>query len=432
MWFRKLTLHVAFVAACTAMPAAAQISAQLFDLSLDGPSLFVWPVDSFNGIRLLGNGTSWQEVNTAEGVYDWSGLEYWLAAANSHHNDVLYTFTAVPQWASSEPNDTSCKQGPGTCDPPNDLNSDGSGTDQHWKDFVNALATYSQSSVSGHIQYWEMWNEPHNSFFWNGTDAQLVRMVSDAFAIIKAVDPNAVILSPTMGWINRSSLTWASGYLAAGGANYMDAVAVHGYVFQTQNGVKTDYPETMVSLFAPYQSLLNSYGLGDKQIFDTESSWSLNGHWGAYSSDPDLQAAFVARLYLLHAAYGIVRLYWFEWNDPSDGTLWLPNPAAPSGPGTLQEAGVAYQQIYNWLVGNSMPTGCSQSGTVWTCSITGAKGYLAEAVWDTSQTCSGGTCTSSSYKVGSSYSQYQTLSGATVTITGGTVPIGAKPILLEN
>jgi len=72
--FRLLAALAVFLST-SLVSAAAQISAQLFDLSLDGPSLFVWPVDSFNGIRLLGNGTPWQEVNTAEGVYAWSGLD---------------------------------------------------------------------------------------------------------------------------------------------------------------------------------------------------------------------------------------------------------------------------------------------------------------------------------------------------------------------
>ncbi len=260
-------------------------------------------------------------------------------------------------------------------------------------------------------------------------------MVRDAYVIIKTSDPDAVVLSPTLAWSDLASLQkWVTGYLAAGGNKYVDAVSTHGYVFQKSYplGIKSDNPETMVTLLPLFKSLLKPYGLDSKEIFNTETSWSVNGLWGPYSSDPDLQAAFVARLHLLHAANGIARLYWFEWNDTSDGTLWIPDPGDPRGQGTIQKAGIAYGQVYNWIVGKDMPQGCSQRGTVWTCAITGLKGYVAEAVWDTAQSCNRGTCTNSTYKVGAPFIKYQNLDGRTTSIQGGTVPIGAKPILLEN
>lgn len=426
---------IALVIISSASPGVAQVSSHLFNLSATGgvTSEQPWPVVPFGGIRVMGNGTSWGEVNTAPGVYDWTALEKWLANAHTGGQDVLYTFIWVPQWASSKPNDTTCRLAPGSCDPPLDLNADGTGTDQLWKDFVTAITAYNQTNTTAHIKFWELWNEPHNSFTWNGTNAQLVRMVSDAYAIIKASDPHAFILSPTLGWISKQTLTWASAYLAAGGVNYIDGVALHGYVMQhLRNGGKTDDPETLTTLLPPYKAMLASFGLGSKPIFNTESSWSVNGQWGPFSSDPDMEAAFVSRLYMLHAAYGISRLYWFEWNDTGDGTLWLPDPNDPSGHGTILKSGIAYQTTYSWLVGNKISYGCSQQGTIWTCSIAGSNGYLAEAIWDTAESCSKGFCTTVSQVVSPAYIKYQTLDGISHSISGGTVPVGAKPILLQN
>jgi len=49
------------------------------------------------------------------------------------------TLARTPTWASSAPTDTTCNytgtdsgEGDGECDPPIDLNSDGSGTDAVW------------------------------------------------------------------------------------------------------------------------------------------------------------------------------------------------------------------------------------------------------------------------------------------------------------
>ena len=432
---RVLVGFMVLVLISSASPAPAQVSSHLFNLSATGgvTSREPWPVVSFGGIRVMENGSSWGEVNTAPGVYEWSALDKWLAKAKSGGQDVLYTFVWVPKWASSRPGDTTCRMGPGTCDAPSDLNADGTGTDQYWKDFVTALTAHNKAGSGAHIRYWELWNEPHNKFSWNGTNAQLVRMVKDAYTIIKASDSNAFILSPTLGWITNEALTWASTYLAAGGSKYVDGIALHGYVMQQlKTGAKTDNPETLTTLLPPYKAMLATFGLSSKPIFNTESSWSLNGQWGPFSSDPDMQTAFVSRLYILHAAYGISRLYWFEWNDTSDGTLWLKDPRDASAPGTVLKPGIAYQATYTWLVGNNISKGCTQTATIWKCKITGASGYVAEAVWDTAESCSSGSCHTVSYMPDAKYIHYQTLDGKTHSVTGTTVPIGAKPILLQN
>jgi hypothetical protein len=65
------------------------------------------------------------------------------------------------------------------------------------------------------------------------------------------------------------------------------------------------------------------------------------------------------------------------------GTLWTPRDG-------LTKAGVAYGQIYNWIADSTLTTPCSANGTVWTCGLTPANGSAAQAIWDKSQTCSGG------------------------------------------
>ena len=86
----------------------------------------------------------------------------------------MFTMYATPSWASlhgmnsSSPN-TFCafqqQNGPGICDPPDDLSCNGSGTDQHFKNFVSALINH---LGPGKIKYWEMWNEPNIQKEWSG------------------------------------------------------------------------------------------------------------------------------------------------------------------------------------------------------------------------------------------------------------------------
>src|SRR5262249_17985248 len=117
---------------------------------------------------------------------------------------------------------------------------------------------------------------------------------------------------------------------------------------------------------------------------------------------------------------------WFGWDMPNTGFFYTPDTHS------LIEAGTAYQQVYNWTVGATPAGACSAKGSVWTCSFTRAGGYQAMAVWDTSQSCSKGNCTTSLYSLSSPYPQYRQLDGTMTPITTVSVPIGLLPIWLES
>ena len=409
--------------------ASAQSHGSLFSMSMNGGVIAdwhpePWPSVRFEGFRLWNTGTLWLQMNPSNGVYDWSQLDKWLAAGGKNGNDILYTFAGVPQWASSNPNDKVCLLGPGACDAPDDVNPDGTGSDQHWKDFVTALAQHNKDSATGHISYWEMWNEPHNNFFWNSTDAQLVRMVGDAYAIIKAYDPNSLVLSPDVGWESKEPMQWFAGYIAAGGRRYIDRIACHGY---SKNGNQYGPPENMVKDLIPYRASMKQLGLGSTVIWDTEANWGPN-----LVTDPDMQAGWLARFFLLHVSEAIPRLYWFMWNGGDLGGLWQSDPKDHSLPGTLLKPGIAYREVEQWVLGAQLTNQCSSQGSVWTCAFTRSGGYQALAVWDAADSCNQGKCTTTNYNFSGNYVNYVTVYGKTIQISGSWVPIGAKPILLQN
>ena len=91
----------------------------------------------------------------------------------------------------------------------------------------------------------------------------------------------------------------------------------------------------------------------------------------------------------------------------------------------------AHKQTYNWLSGASLANGCTTTRTVWSCSLTN-QGNSSMLMWDTSQTCSGGTCTTTQQPVSSQWTTYQDLAGVTHAIVGGGLPVGLKPILLSQ
>jgi len=145
-----------------------------------------------------------------------------------------------------------------------------------------------------------------------------------------------------------------------------------------------------------------------------------------------MQAAFLARFYLLHWSAGIARFYWYQWNNQIWGTLWKPDLNDPSASGSLLAPGIAYKNVSDWMVGAVLTSNCSATGSVWTCQFKRANGYQALAVWDASQSCSGGACTTSSFAFPTGYTRYSDLAGNTNMLVGSTVDIGAKPVLLIN
>jgi hypothetical protein len=384
-----------------------------------------WPSAPIAAIRLWSTGTYWQDLNPAPSVYNFTTLDRWIAAAQAHNVDLIYTFGETPAWASSGPAIVCGTNGSpnGSCAPPNDLNSDGTGSNQHWKDFVTAVVT----RAAGKIKYWEIWNEPTVSGYWVGSNQQMLRLAQDAFAIIKSIDPNALVATPAPSTGINGVANWMGPYLALGGGKYADIISFHGYNWSTQAGVYPQ-PEAIVPLVNNLKSVLVVNSQNNKPLWCTEGGWGDTT--GNGFTDQDLHAAYLARHYLLQESEGVVRYYWYAWDNGLDSAglpdgLWVPTTG-------VTRAGMAYQQVENWMVG-AVPTGqCTSKGNIWTCDYTRANGYQAEAIWDTSETCSNNVCTTNSQPVPSQYIHYRDLGGSTTNISGGSVPVGAKPILLEN
>ncbi|HVN20760.1 MAG TPA: hypothetical protein VMU05_18375 [Dongiaceae bacterium] len=421
-----------------------------------------WPEIPFGSLRLWDSGTRWQQNESGQSVYDFSALDTYLRSAKSHGlAEVLLTLSATPQWASSDPTNTRCDYAytsNGSCAPPTDLNPDGTGPNQYWRDYTYNLGGHLAAldgAVYARVTGFSMWNEFTRSqdsslIAWEGTNEQLVRIVEDANCILTGrgevttpCSPKAMN-EPGIGLLAGSRLTTPDSVLtlpqssnyqlylqAAGALAAADVIAVHGYV---QNGSCCSNAETLITRMNTLKSIIPSSAT-------TLPIWSTEGGWGTSQAnlpDPDMQAAFVARYYLIGWAQGFQRLYWYAYDNPTWGTLWNPDGVngcsdRGTGRGCLTKAGVAYASIYSWMVDSEMSTPCVLTGTTWSCGLTDPQGRKRLAVWDAAQTCSGGVCTASTYTVDSMYKTYLELDGLPAkAVTGQRVQVGAKPILLQQ
>jgi hypothetical protein len=365
-----------------------------------------WPTVPFGE---LGKATEvgWPYIEQTQGVYVWTNLDRWVSIANAHNTPLNWALQYAPPWAVTDRSSCSTLALAGikgcSADVTNltDMNA-----------FFTALTQrYNGKNGHGFIAVYELYNEPEN--FFKGDTANLVAQTVALYKAVQANSPNSLVAG--MG-VDYPDAYYAPGkymdtYWAAGGVKTLSAVCFHGYPHHS-----SDVPE-IVNTFVPYvTAAMARNGIPATPIWDTEGSWGNVTEAGWNITDPGQQAAWVARSYLLHWSDGVSRFDWYGWDAYPWGALWTSSSE-------INEAGLAYGQVYTWMVGATMSAPCSVSGTVWTCGLTKPGGTGTLAVWNTSG--------SSSYTPGAEYKHYRDLSGNTSLITGGSVTIGIKPILLD-
>ncbi len=432
------------------------------DLHVGSSDLLNTVTIPYGSLRLWDTSTGWAEINTASGAYDFSTLDGFVNSSSSSV-DLLYNLARTPHWASSNPNDSSCSYntndfpnggGNGQCWPPTDLNGDGSGTDQDWINWVTAIAQRNAdpNHYNNKIKYFEIWNEWNVLKFWQGTTAQLVRMEQDARCVVEgpplgmscnsnssfpsgtALNTAAKIVTPSpvgahtllfeVG--NELSTFFQTRVGGIAGGTFSDVIGFHGDV-GTNSGVCPN-PEEVNTVVDDLNNTALSFPIeaAGKPLFNTEGGWSRASEEGF--TDPDRQAAFLARYFLLQRSLGVDRVYWYRWDATSTygGALWTKSAG-------ITEAGDAWKEVSKWIEGATLLSACTAKGSVWSCAFTRSGGYLALAVWDAGQDCQNGTCKTSNYTVPAGYTQYLDLTGKSAsTSAGSTIQIGAKPVLLEN
>jgi hypothetical protein len=472
------------------------------------PSCVNYPFNptDFGVIRLWDTGnTSWPEMQPLPtDALNFTNLDRVLQDAyhNSTNNQAvgMYTFGQVPQWASNN-SDATCVYGAGTCDPPSDLNVDGTGADLYWRTFISTLAVHlnflNHSGGYAPVKYFEVWNEIDRSNTltydmatsdrsYNGTDAQLLRMLEDMKCILTG--SGTIHNYPSVSLSTACSITkWSTSGTQISGAKFLSpsshaqgtsvdvlksigvvqnflycndinlpltncnwkglnwgASAVDIINFHMKPGnefpIGTDPESTMKTEYLAATSILKSPEQ-TKPFWNGEAGYSGNSPnaWDPKSGDVDLsidyvqQAAFVARYMLVQWSLGIQNFDWYQWDKGSN---------LESG-GTTTDAGIAYSTVASWMIGSTMGTsGCANvSGytdpagtqTLWSCTLTQGS-WTGEVFWDTNlaYNCYSGTCATYGYSVThGNWSFYQTPIGFPISISPPyTIQVSNLPVIL--
>lgn len=308
---------------------------------------------SVGAVRLWDTGTTWRNIETSAGVYDWRRLDQYVAAADAGRDRPLLVLGQTPAFWAADPASPGYT-GAGAASPP-DLAA--------WKRYVTATSKRYGNSID-----YQLWNEPNVKGFWLGTPAQMAELSKIAAAIIHRQAPKSKVVGPSFPlrlksqqrWYTKYwSVKWGSGKRAKTLADYVDIAALSGYPLATAE------PEDAMALIRFAGSTVKERAGKRLPVWDTELNFGAVDWSQTLVVDPQLQAAYVVRAYLTQAAAGASRVYWYRWDLTRGASTMLTDSS-----GAVTPAGTAFGVVRGWM-SNATFKGCSvNKKRMYTCTLT--------------------------------------------------------------
>jgi hypothetical protein len=210
---------------------------------------------------------NWGTVETRPGEYRWIDADNVVDALGDQQVKILMRVHGTPDWARPE--------GSSHTHPPDDP--------EDFARFMTALAT----RYKGQVAAYEIWNEPNLHYEWGNFSpdpAAYTELLKAAYVAVKAVDPDAIIVSGGLSTTGDGSptaygdLDFLQGMYDAGAAGYFDALGSHPYTFG--NPPETDDPWGLsLSRVAEQYAVMVRNGDDDTPVWITEMGWVLQSSW---------------------------------------------------------------------------------------------------------------------------------------------------------
>jgi NPCBM/NEW2 domain/PA14 domain/Glycosyl hydrolases family 39 len=291
-----------------------------------------FPTVPFGTFRLWDTGTAWADLEPQQDQYQFGRLDELVNKALQNNLEISLVLGSTPRWAAADPNAYS-PYAPGRSSPPRSL--------ADWEDYVRTVTT----RYKGRIKSYEIWNEPTSTWFWSGSPQELVNVARVAYNTIKAVDPSAIVTSPSEAGTKdqyRDYIAWYDEYLGAGGKNFADVINFHHYQYGK--------PEASYdSLVQQARNLMQKHGIANKPLWMTEGGWGV-GSTVRDDGDTTISTAYVARQYLSNVLNGIDQFHWYAW----DNRVAISTHMTQSDGRTPTVLASAYGQVVQWLEGSQV------------------------------------------------------------------------------
>ena len=326
------------------------------------------------GVRLWDTGVRWDQIEKAQGEYDWDRLDTAVTTAEkSGAKEIMYILGSTPDWAAKYVRPDKYYYGGGTASEPAKL--------AYWRDWVRAVAT----RYKGRITSYQIWNEANLASFWAPERpkhwVRMARLTEIAAEEIRAVDRRAKVVSASSTVIQGKRFSTESffyRYLRSLVKRKvkLDAITVHLYPWTTK-GPGGGTPAERLSGLTMARQVIDRLGLSHLPIWDTEVNYGNrrdNGH-PAEVFGPKIGAAYLARTYIDSLRFGVAKVFWYSWESHVMGISTTQQVS-----GNVLAPGTAYFTIQDWLDGAKWG-GCTD-GKVTVCAIkrNGQRAYLVYTV----------------------------------------------------
>ena len=307
-----------------------------------------WPDGPVGSLRAWDAGVTWREIETTPGQYDFSRLDAMVDQAEQHDSDILLVLGQTPTFHAQDPAAEGF-YGAGASSPP-DMPA--------WTAYVHAVA----KRYAGRPVVLQVWNEANVSGFWSGTQQQMADLTKAAHDAIDGITPRPTLVAPALVTRLTSQRAWIDAFYGTSVegtpvADFVDVVSLQ--LYPEAQGT----PETSMELLSAIRTMLTGHGV-QKPIWNTEINYGLTG----LAVDPlpaREQVRDVVATYLLNAANGVARVYWYGWDQQSIVGVLLTEPDGA----TLTKAGDAFVTVHDWMLGATV-TGCEQDAShTWTCTL---------------------------------------------------------------
>jgi GH35 family endo-1,4-beta-xylanase len=134
-------------------------------------------------IHVLRIAFPWDSIETAPGTYDWSFWDDFVRMATDEFHIRLIPYVCyTPRWASTGTEKNFWRA------PPKD--------DAEFAAFVRTIVTH----YKGRIHSWEIWNEPDNPEYWEGSVERFADLLKVGSRAVREADPNATVVLGGLAW----------------------------------------------------------------------------------------------------------------------------------------------------------------------------------------------------------------------------------------
>lgn len=331
------------------------------------------------------NGCTWRNIERSKGVFDWSRIDYVAEQAQAHGCKLMIVLGCGPDWATVAPG-----QRPGL---PVGMNPQRPTNVSDYTDWVAAIVAHFAGRGYSY-QYWNECNDHIAGAGYTGSGfvgnlTQMLALCSAAHPVIKANDPTAVAIGPS--FLREYGLTYdpnetctLESFLAAGGADYCDIVAVNGYT-TIQPWL---YPEGVVEFGRRAKQIMSAAGV-------TKPLWATEWGYGRYAGpdggmkewpeylDDYRGAAYLTRMVLLCWLAGFRHFPFFGFDmATSYATIRMCDPATPA---VLLRPATAYRYMVDLMTGGrvtGMDYRSDAAGVPYIrCSLVDGAGRAGRAYW---------------------------------------------------